>query len=318
MGVNQKVVCIGGGTGISTMLRGIKAHTNQLTAVVAVSDNGGHSGWLREEMKMLPPGDIRNCLIAMADMEPLMNNILQHRFTDGPLQGHNMGNLFIAALTDLYGCFGIAVEKANEVLAVKGKVLPVTLEDINVCALHKNNQISIGEYQVVQESKLKHNPIKEIYLQPDNPKGYDKAIEAIKNADKVILGPGSLYTSILPNLLVGGIKEAIRACQGQVFYVSNLMTQPGETDYFSLSMHIKEVEKYLGENVIDYIVVNDMKIEDDILSLYEEEGSQMVEIDQEALESYDLIIEDLVEINEEKNYVRHNAGLLGQLIISRS
>lgn len=314
----SKVVCIGGGTGISTMLRGIKRYTDDLTAVVAVSDNGGHSGWLREEMNMLPPGDIRNCLIALADMEPLMSDLMQYRFADGALKGHNLGNLFIAALTEIYDSFGIAVEKANEVLAVKGQVLPVTTENIHVCARHYDGKVTEGEIQVVEESKLSHNPIAEVYLEPSNPQGYDKALKAIEEADKVVLGPGSLYTSIIPNLMVGGVKEAIKASKGKVFYVSNIMTQPGETDSYTLSMHIAEIEKYIGSGAIDYVIVNDEHIDTETLKLYEEEGAEIVDVDYDQLDDYEIIVDNLVEISECHGYIRHDAPLLGKIIMGRS
>jgi len=314
---NLKVVCIGGGTGMSTMLRGIKEHTKNLVAVVAVSDNGGHSGVLRKDLNILPPGDIRNCLLALAETEPIMDQLFQYRFTEGTLSGHNIGNLFIAALTDICGGFELAVEKATQVLAVKGKVLPVTTENIQLVAIHKDGKHTLGESEIVIESKVMNNPIVSVSLMPTHPKAYEEAVREIIEADIVILGPGSLYTSIIPNLMVVGIKEAIIASKAQTYYVSNIMTQPGETDGFTLSQHVHEIEKYIGIRTIDKIIVNTEPIDEKHLLLYEEEGAKQVVIDYGGLNGYNIVSGNLVHVNEINQYIRHNADYLADLIMQQ-
>jgi uncharacterized cofD-like protein len=239
---NKKIVCIGGGTGLSTMLMGLKQYTNNLTAIVTVSDNGGSSGILRREMNILPPGDIRNCLLALAETQPIMEEIFQYRFSEGSLEGQNFGNLFIAALNGIYGSFEVAVEKATEVLAVKGKVLPVTVENVELCASYKDGSVIVGESEIVIANKMERKEIDKVSLVPRTPKAYNKVLDAILEADIIVLGPGSLYTSIIPNLLVKGITEAIKESQGQLVYVSNIMTQPGETDKYTLNKHINIIE----------------------------------------------------------------------------
>jgi uncharacterized cofD-like protein len=207
---HKRVTCIGGGTGLSTMLRGLKLFTPELTAIVTVADNGGSSGKIRREMNILPPGDIRNCILALAETEPIMEEIFQHRFREGSLEGQNLGNLFLAALTQIYGSFEQAVEKANEVLRVKGQVLPVTTENVELLATYEDGSQVLGEHEIVYTNKVVRKRIVRVQLVPEQPEAHLKAIEAILKADIIVLGPGSLYTSIIPNLLVKGISEAIK------------------------------------------------------------------------------------------------------------
>lgn len=319
MGINdKKIVCIGGGTGLSTMLRGIKSYTNNLTAIVAVSDNGGSSGILRREMNMLPPGDIRNCLLALAETEPIMEKVLKYRFTEGSLEGQNIGNLFLAALNGIYGSFELAVEKANEVLAVKGTVLPVTTENVELCAIHDDGSMTIGESEIVIESKTYRKPIKRVYLKPEHPKAYHKAIDAIEQADIIVLGPGSLYTSIIPNLLVDGMSESICRSTAKKVYVSNIMTQPGETDHYTLKDHLDTLTEYMGKDVIDYLIVNDQPIDDAVLQLYEEDGAKQVIIDVIGKENKKVIRRQLIKVNESDKYIRHDHDELARIIMDLS
>lgn len=312
---DKKIVCIGGGTGLSTMLRGIKRYTNNLTAIVAVSDNGGSSGILRREMNMLPPGDIRNCLLALAETEPIMEKVLEYRFTEGSLKGQNIGNLFLAALNGIFGSFELAVEKANEVLAVKGTVLPVTTENVELCAIHDDGSITIGESEIVIESKTYRKPIKRVYLKPENPKAYHKAIDAIGQADIIVLGPGSLYTSIIPNLLVDGMSESICRSTAKKVYVSNIMTQPGETDHYTLKDHLDTLNEYMGKDVIDYLIVNDQLIENEVIQLYEEDSANQVIIDVIGRENRKVVRRPLIKVNENDKYIRHDHDELAKTIV---
>ena len=232
-----KVVVIGGGTGLSTMLRGLKQYTSHITAIVTVGDDGGGSGKLREDLGMLPPGDIRNCILALADTEPLMEDLLQYRFTEGSLKGQCFGNLFLAAMAGISENFEDAVQKMSSVLAVKGKVLPVTLDDMKLVAELENGEIIEGESKIPSEVIVRKTRIKKLAIKPIDAKPLEEAIKAINNADVIIMGPGSLYTSIIPNLLVKGIPEAICKSPAKKVYISNVMTQPGETDGFKVSNH---------------------------------------------------------------------------------
>lgn len=313
--IDRNYVCIGGGTGLSTMLSGLKKYTENLTAIVTVSDNGGSSGILRREMNILPPGDIRNCLLALAETEPIMEKIFQYRFEEGTLEGQSFGNLFIAALNGIYGSFELAVEKATEVLAVKGKVLPVTTQNVELCARYKDNTEIIGESEIVMANKLERKEIDTMSLEPKTPMAYYKAIEALENANIIILGPGSLYTSIVPNLLVNGIPEAIKRSSAKVIYVSNIMTQPGETDNYTLNRHIEVIEKYLGKNILKYIIVNDEEIDEDILNLYEEDGANQVVVDITPDNNIKVIRAPLVKISSENKFIRHDPLELAKVII---
>lgn len=315
MYVNKRVVCIGGGTGLSTMLRGLKEHTSELTAVVTVADNGGSSGMLRREMNILPPGDIRNCIMALAETEPIMHEIFKYRFKEGSLEGQNLGNLFLAALTDIYGSFEKAVEMTNEVLAVKGQVIPVTTENVELMAVYDDGSTILGEHEIVYTNKVVRKKIDTVDLVPTKPKAYVKAIEAIRKADLIILGPGSLFTSIIPNLLVDGISEAIRESFGTIVYVGNIMTQPGETDDFTLGMHVKEIERYLGKDVIQYVVANDSALDSGTEIHYKEDDAIPVINDMREKMNYNVLEMDMAVLSKRTGYIRHSATKLADMII---
>lgn len=311
----KRVVCIGGGTGLSTMLRGLKRHTDELTAIVTVADNGGSSGILRREMNILPPGDIRNCLLALAETEPIMHEIFNYRFSEGSLDGQNLGNLFLAALTGIYGSFEAAVEKANEVLAVKGQVLPVTTENVQLKATYEDGTMITGEHEIVYTNKVVRKKIHQVELEPSDPQAYSKSIEAIRKADLIILGPGSLFTSIIPNLLVDGISNAIRDSFATVVYVGNIMTQPGETDTFTLKMHVDEVEKYLGKGVIQFVVANNTVIDEEVEGHYMDDDAIVVENDLRTDTDYNVIETDFAILSKCNGYLRHDAKKLAEIII---
>lgn len=310
-----KVVVIGGGTGLSTMLRGLKQYTSHITAIVTVGDDGGGSGKLREDLGMLPPGDIRNCILALADTEPLMEDLLQYRFTEGSLKGQCFGNLFLAAMAGISENFEDAVQKMSSVLAVKGKVLPVTLDDMKLVAELENGEIIEGESKIPSEVIVRNTRIKKIAIKPIDAKPLEEAIKAINNADVIIMGPGSLYTSIIPNLLVKGIPEAICKSPAKKVYISNVMTQPGETDGFKVSNHLKVLMDYGVAENIDYVIANNGIIPPDIKEKYAKENAELVVLDYENISNLNVnVIEaDLIKIT--KRYVKHNAEKLAELII---
>lgn len=310
-----KVVVIGGGTGLSTMLRGLKQYTSHITAIVTVGDDGGGSGKLREDLGMLPPGDIRNCILALADTEPLMEDLLQYRFTEGSLKGQCFGNLFLAAMAGISENFEDAVQKMSSVLAVKGKVLPVTLDDMKLIAELENGEIIEGESKIPSEVIVRNTRIKKIAIKPIDAKPLEEAIKVINNADVIIMGPGSLYTSIIPNLLVKGIPEAICKSPAKKVYISNVMTQPGETDGFKVSNHLKVLMDYGVAENIDYVIANNGIIPPDIKEKYAKENAELVVLDYENISNLNVnVIEaDLIKIT--KRYVKHNAEKLAELIM---
>src|SRR5215203_1382609 len=248
-----KVVAIGGGTGLSTLLRGIKSRTANATAIVTVADDGGSSGRLRRELGVLPPGDFRNCIVALADAEPLMSRLFQYRFGQGSgLDGHSFGNLFIVAMSGITGNFEEAIRESCRVLAVRGQIIPSTLENVTLCAELVDDVHVQGESKISESTQA----IKRVYLIPERPDAFPDAVKSILDADIVIVGPGSLYTSVLPNLLVDGVKKAILSTDATKVYVCNVATQPGETDGFQAEDHVAALVRHFGRNPFDYIVVN--------------------------------------------------------------
>ena len=250
-GRGPRVVAIGGGTGLSSLLLGLKTYTSNLSAIVTVADDGGSSGRLRDEYRILPPGDFRQCLIALADAEPLMKELFDHRFKEGSLNGHAFGNLFIMAMADVTGNFEHALRESGKVLAVKGTIVPSTLQDVTLVA-------SINGGTVEGESKIpKQNaPISHVFLKPDGVQVNPEAAQAILNAELIIVGPGSLYTSILPNLLVEGMVEALKASPALKLYICNLAAQPGETDGYTVDDYLRVIREHVGANLFDFVLVN--------------------------------------------------------------
>jgi len=309
-----KIVVVGGGTGLSTMLRGLKYYTSNITAIVTVGDDGGGSGDLREDLGILPPGDIRNCILALADTEPLMEELLQYRFQDGKLKNQSFGNLFLAAMNGISDNFEDAVQKMSSVLAVTGKVLPVTLEDMKLTALLANGNIVEGESQIPGEAIRQKSKIKELMIEPKEAEALEDAVIAIKEADAIILGPGSLYTSIVPNLLIKGISESIVKSEAMKMYVSNIMTQPGETDDFNVSNHIEILEKYGGKGIVDYVIANNSDITREVKKRYSKDNSRLVLIDRQKIKKLNVnIIEDAL-FKISKGYVKHDPELLAEVI----
>lgn len=309
-----KIVVIGGGTGLSTMLRGLKYYTSNITAIVTVGDDGGGSGDLREDLGMLPPGDIRNCILALADTEPLMEDLLQYRFKDGRLKNQSFGNLFLAAMAGISDNFEEAVQKMSSVLAVTGKVIPVTLDNMQLVARLQNGNIIKGESQIPEEALKQNSRIDELMIRPENAKALKEALTAIKEADAIVMGPGSLYTSITSNLLVKDISRAVRKSNGIKIYISNIMTQPGETTGFKVSDHLKVLRKYGGKDIVDYVIVNTGEITDELKEKYNQEGAELVKLDEEDIKSMGIKIvgENLVKINN--GTVKHDSDKLAEVL----
>lgn len=280
LGRGPSIVVIGGGHGLSVLLRGIKEATSNVTAIVTVADDGGSSGRLREELGIIPPGDLRNCLVALADTEPLMEKLFQYRFGgESALAGHSFGNLFIAAMNEVTGDMETALVEASKVLAVKGRVLPSSKEHVRLDAVMEDGTVVEGESHIPEAKKR----IRRVRLFPEHAEAVGAALEAIRTADAVILGPGSLYTSILPNLLVNGMAETLRRSRAVKIYICNVMTQPGETDGYTASMHVKAILEHAGKGVIDYVLVHSGVISDAMRESYAAKGSYPVRVDREAL-----------------------------------
>ncbi|MFA5881776.1 MAG: gluconeogenesis factor YvcK family protein [Eubacteriales bacterium] len=306
-----KVVVVGGGTGLSVLLRGLKKYTSNITAIVTVADDGGSSGQIRGEFGILPPGDIRNCLVALADKESLMEELFQHRFTNGHgLAGHNMGNLLIAAMTQISGDFEKAIREMSKVLAIRGQVLPATLTDCSLCAELEDGSIIEGESKIPRTGKL----IKRVFLKPGDCEPVPEALNAISDADIIILGPGSLYTSVIPNLLVRGMADAINKSAAVTVYVCNIMTQPGETEGYKASDHIRAIHQHAGSGLIDYAIINIEDIPRKLLQKYREEGAVPVRPNLKEIEQMNVIPvkRNLV---FETDVVRHDPNKLAEAVM---
>ena len=250
-GRGPRIVAIGGGTGLSSLLRGLKTYTSNLSAIVTVADDGGSSGRLRDEYRILPPGDFRQCLIALADAEPLMKQLFDHRFKEGSLNGHAFGNLFIMAMADVTGNFEQALRESGKVLAVKGTIVPSTLQDVTLVASINGGMVE-GESAIPKQN----SPITHVFLKPDGVQVNPEAAQSILNAELIIVGPGSLYTSILPNLLVEGMVEAIKASPALKLYICNLAAQKGETEGYGVHDYLRVIREHVGANLFDFVLVN--------------------------------------------------------------
>lgn len=305
-----RIVVIGGGTGLSVMLRGLKEKPLDITAIVTVADDGGSSGVLRSELQIPPPGDIRNVLIALADVEPLLSKLLQHRFSSGAgLAGHSLGNLMLAAMKDITGDFVTGVRELSRVLAVRGRVLPASDHQIVLKAEMKDGTIIEGESNIPSAG----GKINRVFIEPADVSPLEEAVEAIREADAILVGPGSLYTSILPNLLVPKLAEEIMRSEAVKIFVCNVMTQPGETDDFTVSDHLQAVYDHVGHHLFDYVIVNNGEIPPQVQSKYAEKGAKAVHLDMEEVtrRGYKVIADRLVLF---RTYLRHDAERLSHHI----
>lgn len=307
-----RIVVLGGGTGLSVLLRGLKEYTSNITAIVSVADDGGSSGRLRGQLGILPPGDLRNCLVALADTESAMESLFSYRFTAGDgLAGHSLGNLLIAAMADLTGSFETAIHEVGEVLAIRGKVIPATNAHLVLGAELADGSTMMGQSYITYTKKR----IKRVYLEPAVCEPSPEALVALRDADAIILGPGSLYTSVIPNLLIPGMVEEIRKAQGVKIYVCNVMTQMGETKDYTAGDHLEALYQHSGPDLVDYMIVNNKSIPSAVAAQYALEGAQAVEIDREKIAPMNV---QLIQapLSQENNYLRHNSLELASLIIS--
>lgn len=314
--LNPKILAIGGGTGLSTLLKGIKNYSSDITAIVTMADDGGGSGVLRRSFGMLPPGDVRNCLLALSDIEPEMNTLLSHRFEKGELKGQSFGNLFLLAMNEIYGSFEEAVKMASSILRVKGTVMPITVNDVNIEATYDDKSKAFGESILPAEAIKDNKKIKRVELCPKDVEPLDGVITAINKADIILIGPGSLYTSIIPNLLVKGVTEAILSSPAKKIYVQNVMTQHGETDDMSVKDHVEAIFEH-SDKIFDSIIINNKVLSEDLKKKYQEEYQEQIFLtddDKKFLEEegIDNIEGDCL---DDGDYARHDSEKLSNMII---
>ena len=317
LATGPRVAALGGGTGLSTLLKGLKGYTRNITAIVTVTDEGGSSGRLRTEWGVLPPGDVRNCIVALAENDSALNRILNFRFDKGELAGHSLGNLVLLAVTELAGDFRLAVEEMNKLLAIRGRVLPVTTEAVTIVGLDGKGNRFRGELEVARHGR----ELKKVHLEPEDAKPLREVVGAILDAEAIVLGPGSLFTSILPNLLVHGVAKAVREAEAPRIYVANVMTQPGETEGFSVYDHVRWIKDVLGQYP-DVVLVNETKVPGDILEKYRETGSEPVLLKEReeahlAREKVQVIRGDFLEITP-GGLVRHQTQRVSEAIMKVS
>ena len=315
----MKIVVFGGGTGLSILLRGLKNYTKDISAIVTVADNGGGSGVLREDLGMLPPGDMRNCIIALSDIEPIMVKLMQHRFSDGYLKGQSFGNLLIAAMYEIFGDYEHALKEIGSIFRLSGKVLPMTLQDTQLKAFLDNGDCILGEKDIPEYVSKLNSKIDKISLVPNVCKPLEEAVRDIREADIIVLGPGSLYTSVIPNILVEDIPSLLTESNAKVFYVCNLMTQPGETDNYNVLDHVHAIIKHSRRYMIDYVIANDETIPESLIVNYKYKGAKQVLIDDyqiQKLEEMNIKVISSNFIDIRKNYVRHNSDKIGQLLFN--
>lgn len=308
-----KIVAIGGGHGLSGMLRGLKRYTSDITAIVTVADDGGGSGMLREDLGMLPPGDIRNCIMALANTEPTMEKLLEYRFSEGSLAGQSFGNLFLAAMNGISSSFDEAVHMMGDVLAITGRVLPVTTSNVHLEAEFDNGEKILGESKIFYAKKIHNCRIRKVRLVPENPPALPDSLMAIRDADLIVIGPGSLYTSIIPNFLVKGIGEAVAQAKAPKIYVMNIMTQDGETEGYSGFDHVDALLRH-APDTIDVCIANSQKLQEKVLRPYRLEGVEQISLEQKKIESLGIDVRRYP-LATGTRYIRHDPALLAEAIM---
>lgn len=308
-----KVVVLGGGTGMPVLLEGLKEYPLELAAIVTVADDGGSTGEIRKEMDMPAPGDIRKVIASLAQVDDELKELFQHRFqVDNQLSNHSVGNLVLAAMNSLTDDFYEAVDKVSELFQVKGSIFPIVNESIELHARLMDGTVISGESNI----PVKNKKIQEIFITPEKVTPNPKVVQAIQEADLVVISPGSLYTSILPNMIIGGVTEAIRQTKANVVYVSNVMGQLGETENYTTADHVEAIYHHIGKDTIDTIVLHNQPIDKDILALYKEERSVPVPYDRERLKSYQLRIIEKDVIDYTDNVIRHNPAVLSEILFN--
>ncbi len=315
----MRVVAVGGGTGLSTLLKGLKKEVGdaikELTAIVTVADSGGSTGRLRKIYNIPAPGDIRNCIVALSESEDTMQNLFQYRFKGDGLGGHAFGNLFLTALTDITGSFLEAVKLTSQILRTKGDIIPSTIEDVHLVARFSDGEVVQGEEEITEYGKKRVAHVEEIWIEPKDAKAPIEAIAAIEKADLILFGPGSLYTSIIPNLLIEDVRSAVNRSSALKVFIVNAMTQPGETDEFTAHDHLNTFMKFAGLERVDAVIVNTKMPSGDVLKRYLEQGQEPVtpDIAKIARSGVRVFAEDLIGNNE--SFVRHDPDRLTDLIV---
>lgn len=314
-GKGPAIVALGGGTGLSTILRGLKLYSEDITAIVTVADDGGGSGVLREDLGMLPPGDIRHCMEALANTEPMMQKLLNYRFTEGRLAGQAFGNLLLAALDGISESFDQAVARMGEVLAITGRILPVTNANVRLEAIFDNGASVCGESKIFAFKKKQDCRIHHVRLRPERPPALPQALEAIRRAQIILLGPGSLYTSVIPNLLVEGISEAIQESRAMKIYVCNIMTQDGETEGMTAVDHVAALLEHGGPGLVDLCLCNSAPVRNTLLERYSREDAEPMQVERREMEllGAEVVFRSLVD--EDSQYARHSGAKVAQAVM---
>ena len=310
-----KITAIGGGTGLSTMLRGLKKYTKNLTAVVTVADDGGGSGVLRRDIGMPPPGDIRHCMESLANVEPIMERLLTYRFQEGSLAGQSFGNLILAALNGVTGSFEEAVAQMSQVLAITGRILPVTSADVQLEAVFENGARVVGESKISSFKKEQDCRIAHVALLPERPAALPAALQAIREADLILMGPGSLYTSVIPNLLVEGVVEAICRSEALKIYVCNIMTQEGETEGYTAADHVDDLLSHGAPGLVDLCLANSAPVRPGLVEKYREEDAAPILVDRERIRAMGLELEEYPVASEGGDYARHDPDRLAAAVL---
>ena len=310
-----KITAIGGGTGLSTMLRGLKKYTKNLTAVVTVADDGGGSGVLRRDIGMPPPGDIRHCMESLANVEPIMERLLTYRFQEGSLAGQSFGNLILAALNGVTGSFEEAVAQMSQVLAITGRILPVTSADVQLEAVFENGARVVGESKISSFKKAQDCRIAHVALLPERPAALPAALQAIREADLILMGPGSLYTSVIPNLLVEGVVEAICRSEALKIYVCNIMTQEGETEGYTAADHVDALLSHGAPGLVDLCLANSAPVRPGLVEKYREEDAAPILVDRERIRAMGLELEEYPVASEGGDYARHDPDRLAAAVL---
>ena len=310
-----KITAIGGGTGLSTMLRGLKKYTKNLTAVVTVADDGGGSGVLRRDIGMPPPGDIRHCMESLANVEPIMERLLTYRFQEGSLAGQSFGNLILAALNGVTGSFEEAVAQMSQVLAITGRILPVTSADVQLEAVFENGARVVGESKISSFKKEQDCRIAHVALLPERPAALPAALQAIREADLILMGPGSLYTSVIPNLLVEGVVEAICRSEALKIYVCNIMTQEGETEGYTAADHVDALLSHGAPGLVDLCLANSAPVRPGLGEKYREEDAAPILVDRERIRAMGLELEEYPVASEGGDYARHDPDRLAAAVL---
>ena len=310
-----KITAIGGGTGLSTMLRGLKKYTKNLTAVVTVADDGGGSGVLRRDIGMPPPGDIRHCMESLANVEPIMERLLTYRFQEGSLAGQSFGNLILAALNGVTGSFEEAVAQMSQVLAITGRILPVTSADVQLEAVFENGARVVGESKISSFKKEQDCRIAHVALLPERPAALPAALQAIREADLILMGPGSLYTSVIPNLLVEGVVEAICRSEALKIYVCNIMTQEGETEGYTAADHVDALLSHGAPGLVDLCLANSAPVRPGLVEKYREEDAAPILVDRERIRAMGLELEEYPVASEGGDYARHDPDRLAAAVL---